>query len=256
MPPVLIEANQFNMESPQAMTQSPTEAISLLRSQSLATVVQLEVERLILSGEFNPNDKLGEAAIAERLNVSRGPVREAFRALSQEGLVRIEKNRGVSVRQLSVEEADEIYEMRAGLDEMIGRLAAQRITTEQVEQLHALIRTMEEAAHKRDVNTYYPLNFKFHDLLASFTGNQTLLNTYRRVVKELHLFRRQTLAQSQDSFPISIREHKEIVEALGKHDGKRAARLLFEHATESQTRLHGIVDHRATAHGGKHQKEA
>ncbi len=223
------------------MTQNPTEAISLLRNESLATIIQMEVERLILAGEFNPNDKLGEAAIAERLKVSRGPVREAFRALSQEGLVRIEKNRGVSVRQVSVEEADEIYELRAGLDEMIGRLAAQRITKDQVKQLHGLINAMEEAARKRDVDTYYPLNFKFHDTLASFTGNQTLLATYRRVVKELHLYRRQALARSQDSFQISIREHAEIVAALGNHDQKRAARLLFEHATESQHRLRDVV---------------
>lgn len=223
------------------MTQSPTEAISLLRNQSLATIVQLEVERLILSGEFNPNEKLGEGAIAERLNVSRGPVREAFRALSQEGLVRIEKNRGVSVRKVSVEEADEIYELRAGLDQMIGRLAAARITAEQLQQLHDLVHDMEQAALQRNVDTYYPLNFKFHDLLASFTHNRTLLSTYRRVVKELHLFRRQTLAQAQDSFPTSIREHVEILDALSNRDGDLAARLLYEHAIESQQRLHDIV---------------
>lgn len=237
------------------MPQSPAEAISLLRNQSLATIVQLEVERLILSGEFDANEKLGEGAIAERLNVSRGPVREAFRALSQEGLVRIEKNRGVSVRRVSVEEADEIYELRAGLDQMIGRLAAARITPEQVEQLRALVHDMEEAAANRDVDTYYPLNFKFHDLLASFTNNGTLLSTYRRVVKELHLFRRQTLAQAQDSFPTSIREHTEIVNALSRQDGDLASRLLYEHATESQQRLHGIVDKPAAPDSNHHTKE-
>jgi len=238
------------------MTPSPSEAISLLRNQSLATVVQLEVERLILSGEFNPSDRLGEDAIAKRLNVSRGPVREAFRALSQEGLVRIEKNRGVSVRQVSVEEADEIYELRAGLDEMIGRLAAQRATKDQIGQLQELVHSMEEAARKRDVDTYYPLNFRFHDLLASFTGNRTLHNTYRRVVKELHLFRRQTLAQSQDSFPISVREHAEIVDALARRDGATAGRLLYAHVTESQERLHDIVDQKKATRSASQPQES
>jgi phosphonate utilization transcriptional regulator len=236
------------------MTQT-SDAISLLRNQSLATIVQLEIERLILAGEFTPSEKLGEDSIAKRLNVSRGPVREAFRALSQEGLVRIEKNRGVTVRQVSVEEAYEIYELRAGLDEMIGRLAAERITEDQVKQLKDLVAEMEQAAQKRDVDTYYPLNFTFHDLLASFTGNRTLHNTYRRIVKELHLFRRQTLAQSQDSFPISVREHTEIVDALSKHDGATASRLLFEHVTESQQRLHHIVDIQKSPRSDNYLKE-
>jgi len=237
------------------MTRNTSDAITLLRSQSLATVVQQEIERLILAGEFAPNEKLGEEEMAERLNVSRGPVREAFRALSQAGLVRIEKNRGVSVRQISVQEADEIYELRAGLDEMIGRLAAKRITEEQLEQLRGLIVSMEESARARNVDAYYPLNFEFHDLLASFTNNRTLLSTYRRIVKELHLFRRETLALAEDSFPISVREHTEIVDALSQRDGRTAGRLLYEHAIESQERLHRIVDTRIASAGQQFPKE-
>jgi phosphonate utilization transcriptional regulator len=219
-----------------------SDAITLLRSQSLTTLVQQELERLILSGELAPGEKLGEEELAERLNVSRGPVREAFRALDQAGLVRIEKNRGVSVRQVSVEEADEIYELRAGLDELIGRLAAERITDEQIGRLRKLITGMDKSAKEKNVDAYYPLNFEFHDLLASFTGNGTLLNAYRRIVNELHLFRRTTLALGDNSFPISIREHKEIVDALNKRDGNRAGRLLYRHAIESRSRLHQVFN--------------
>jgi phosphonate utilization transcriptional regulator len=226
-----------------------SDAIALLRSQSLTTLVQQELERLILSGELAPGEKLGEEELAERLNVSRGPVREAFRALDQAGLVRIEKNRGVSVRQVSVEEADEIYELRAGLDELIGRLVAERITNEQIGRLRKLITGMDKSAKEKNVDAYYPLNFEFHDLLASFTGNGTLLNTYRRIVNELHLFRRKTLALGDNSFPISIREHKEIVDALSKRDGDRAGRLLYQHAIESRARLHQIFNEPATRAG-------
>src|SRR6218665_3988653 len=98
-------------------TPAPTATIELLRSHSLTTVVLRELERRILAGDLAPGDKLNEADLAAELNVSRGPVREAFRALEQSGLVRTEKNRGVFVRQVSLEEADEIYEVRAGLDE-------------------------------------------------------------------------------------------------------------------------------------------
>src|SRR5450631_951020 len=98
-------------------------AIDVLRAHSLTTLVQRELERQIISGELEAGAKLNEAEIASELRVSRGPVREAFRALGQSGLVRTEKNRGVFVRQVSLEEAYEIYEVRAALDGLIGRLA-------------------------------------------------------------------------------------------------------------------------------------
>ena len=200
-------------------------AIQLLRSHSLTTLVQRELERRILAGELAPGDKLNEEALAGQLSVSRGPVREAFRALESAGLVRTEKNRGVFVRQVSIGEADEIYEVRAGLDELIGRLLASRIQPGQLTQLRELLKKMQQAARGRSVELYYPLNVQFHDLLAEFTGNGTLLAHYRRLVNELHLYRRETLA---------------------RRDGDRAGKLMYEHAMESRERLHEAL-------GGKKQ---
>ena len=221
-------------------------AIQLLRSHSLTTLVQRELERRILAGELAPGDKLNEEALAGQLNVSRGPVREAFRALESAGLVRTEKNRGVFVRQVSIGEADEIYEVRAGLDELIGRLLASRIQPGQLTQLRELLKKMQQAARGRSVELYYPLNVQFHDLLAEFTGNGTLLAHYPRLVNELHLYRRETLARGPDSFPISTREHAAIVDALARRDGDRAGKLMYEHAMESRERLHEAL-------GGKKQ---
>lgn len=217
------------------------QAIDLLRSQSLATLVQRELERSILAGELAPGDKLTEETVAARLNVSRGPVREAFRALESAGLVVTEKNRGVFVRQVSLSEADEIYELRAGLDELIGRLAAARARPQQVTELRELLARMQKAARAKNVDQYYPLNVRFHERLAELTGNRTLLVHYRRLVNELHLYRRQTLARGNDSFPTSMAEHAAIVEAIAKGDGERAAKLLYEHAMESRQRLHAAL---------------
>ena len=216
-------------------------AIELLRSHSLTTLVQRELERRIIAGELHPGDKLNEEDIAGQLSVSRGPVREAFRALESAGLVRMEKNRGVFVRQVSIQEADEIYEVRAGLDELIGRLLASRIQPSQLTELRELLKKMQQAARAKDVEAYYPLNVAFHDRLAELTGNGTLLSAYRRLVNELHLYRRETLARGADSFPISTREHAEIVEALAKGDSDRAGKLLYEHAMESRDRLHAAL---------------
>ena len=100
---------------------SAAQAIELLQAHSLATLAQQELERRILSGEIAAGAKLNEVDVAGALGVSRGPVREAFRALSQAGLVRVEKNRGVFVRQVSLEEASEIYERNIETLRRLGR---------------------------------------------------------------------------------------------------------------------------------------
>jgi phosphonate utilization transcriptional regulator len=225
------------------MTTSTAHAtIEILRSHSLATLVQQELERAILAGDILPGDKLNESEVANELSVSRGPVREAFRALEQAGLVRTEKNRGVFVREVSLAEADEIYEVRAGLDQLIGRLAAQRASAGHVEELRGLVARMREAAAARSVADYYPLNIRFHDRLAEITGNGTLVSSYRRLVNELHLYRRQTLARGHDAFPASTAEHAAIVEAIAARDPEGAARLLYEHVRKSRERLASALE--------------
>ena len=125
-------------------------------------LAQRELERRIVSGEIAVGAKLNEVDIANALGVSRGPVREAFRALDQAGLVRVEKNRGVFVRQLSLEEANEIYEVRAALEGLIGRLAAQRIDADELDQLRAVVKKMAALDKSRKAEAYFALNLEFH----------------------------------------------------------------------------------------------
>src|SRR5207302_10747632 len=132
--------------------------IALVQSSSLPALVQKEIERMILAGDFAAGAKLNEVAVAALLGVSRGPVREAFRALEESGLVRLEKNRGVFVRQISVAEADEIYEVRAALDEFVGRRLAQTASIDDVRELRARVERMERAAAKGDVDAYATAN--------------------------------------------------------------------------------------------------
>jgi len=221
-------------------------AFALLRSHSLTSLVHQELERRILAGDILPGDKLVEQDVARDLSVSRGPVREAFRALEQAGLVVTEKNRGVFVREVSLREADEIYEVRAGLDELIGRLAAERATDAELRELKALVQEMRAAGRARDLAAYYPLNIRFHDRLAQMAGNGTLLAAYRRLINELHLFRRQTLERGADAFVTSTKQHAEILEAVAARDGTRAGELLYQHAVKSRSRLHDALERDGT----------
>jgi phosphonate utilization transcriptional regulator len=211
--------------------------IAVLQSNSLPTLVQRELERMILAGDLPAGAKLNEVTIAELLGVSRGPVREAFRALEESGLVRLEKNRGVFVRQIAVEEADEIYELRAVLDEFAGRRVAQKVTPGDLKPLRALVERMDRAAARNDVDAYHVANLEFHDTLVALAGNAKLLVTYRRLVNELHLYRRATLGQA-GALPHSAREHHAILDKIAAGQSAAAGLALHEHVMGSRERMH------------------
>src|SRR3954469_12668948 len=126
--------------------------IALLQSSSLTTVVQQEIERAILQGEYEPGSKLIEAALAQKMGVSRGPIREAFRMLEEAGLVRNEKNRGVFVRDIPIEEAVEIFDLRAAMDELVGRKLAKDIKTVELKEIKGLVDSMEKAVKAEDAH--------------------------------------------------------------------------------------------------------
>ena len=225
---------------PATASKRPTDAssaIEMLREHSLATLAQQELERRIVSGEIAAGTKLNEVDVAAALGVSRGPVREAFSALSQAGLVRVEKNRGVFVRQVSLEEASEFYEVRAALEGLIGRLAARRIAIDEIEQLRAVVRRMHATHKTRRADEYFALNVEFHDLLARAARNNALHAHYRGVVNQLDLYRRATISRGLENIPLSTQEHEAIVDAIAARDEQRAQALLTEHVLVSHARL-------------------
>jgi len=217
------------------MTDSIHPTIALLQNSSLAAVVQQEIERAILMGDYQPGAKLNEAALAERLGVSRGPVREAFRMLDEAGLVRTEKNRGVYVRDIPITEALEIFDLRAAMDEWVGKKLAACITAEQLKEIKALVAEMELAVKVQDAHQYHVLNLKFHDRMVDATGNRKLADTYRKLIKELSLFRRQNLADGvlMKKF---LAEHKQIVKAIASGDAAAAGQAMFDHVMQSKQR--------------------
>lgn len=214
-------------------------AIALLQTRSLPGLVQAELERLILAGELAPGVKLTEMTLASRLGVSRGPLREAFRMLEEAGLVRTEKNRGVFVRDVPLDEAIEIFDLRAAMDELVGRQLAQRITPVQLKEMRALVEAMERSGRAADTRTYHLLNLQFHDRLVEMAGNRKLTAIYRKLIKELSLFRRMNLAHLAEGgqLPLSAGEHRGIVKAIAAGDADGAARAMFEHAMESKQRM-------------------
>ena len=213
----------------------PHPTITLLQTSSLSSVVQSELERMILSGELPPGEKLTEVALAARLGVSRGPLREAFRMLEEAGLVRTEKNRGVFVRDLPVEEAIEIFDLRAAMDELVGRRLAAGIAPAALKEIRGLVDQMEHAVKAKDAHHYHLLNLRFHDRLVELAGNGKLTAIYRKLIKELSLFRRLNLSDG-GLMPISVGEHRQIVKAIAAGDADAAGKAMFQHVMESKER--------------------
>lgn len=211
--------------------------IALIQTNSLPALVQRELERMIVAGDLAAGAQLRETEVASMLGVSRGPVREAFRALEESGLVRLEKNRGVFVRQIGVDEADHIFELRAVLDEFAGRRAAQNTTPEDAAELHALVGRMEKSVARGDVDGYHDANIAFHDRIVELAGNPKLTMLYRRLVNELNLHRRAALGQA-GILPVSMREHRVIVDHIATRQAAAAGRALYEHAMASRDRVH------------------
>lgn len=210
--------------------------LALVQRNSLTRLVAEALEKLILAGELPPGSKLNEAALATRLGVSRGPLREAFRTLEESGLIRQEKNRGAFVRSFELAEAADIYEVRAGLDATAGRLLAERITAAQSAELRALLTRMRAAAENNDVDGFHALNLAFHDRIVEMTGNAALLEVYRRLVKQLALFRRRNLLAPR-AIPHFADEHGAIVDRLAAGDGPGAAEALHAHARGGRARM-------------------
>ena len=234
-PPVSPEVRERSrMPAPPA---AAAERIELVRSNSLPMLVQRELERMILAGELAVGAKLNEASVAAMLGVSRGPVREAFRALEGAGLVRLEKNRGVFVRQIGIAEADDIYDLRAVLDEFAGRRAAQNAGALDVADLRSRLERMERAVGRGDLDAYHEANLAFHDRLVELAGNAKLLALYRRLVNELSLYRRATLDQ-QGIPSVSLQEHRGIVDCIASGQAAAAGRLLHDHVIASRERMH------------------
>jgi len=208
--------------------------IAQLQCNSLANVVQAEIERMILDGELASGAKLTESTLADQLGVSRGPVREAFRMLEEAGLVRTEKNRGVFVRDVPIEEALEIFEVRAAMDLYVGRKVAQSASAAQVRELRQLVDAMDQAVKAGNARDYHRFNLSFHDRLLELAGNAKLLATYRKLVNELSLFRRQNL--TGESMAVYSREHRQIVKAIAAGDAEAAGQAMYQHVMNSRER--------------------
>src|SRR5699024_6301419 len=139
-----------------------------------STTVLRELESMILNKELEPGLRINEKAIADRLNISRSPVREAFRHLEQAGLVEIRVNRGVFVREIDYTRAGELTDIRCALYRLAGQLAAKNIDNNQIHELRDDLVRMDRALEVSAPEGYSEINDRFHRTLIEASGSQRL----------------------------------------------------------------------------------
>jgi len=215
-----------------------TDSRELKRRKPLVLEVRDELERMILGGEVPAGERLNEQILADLMGVSRAPVREAARSLEKDGLVTTVANKGVFVRKLTLEDALELYEMRAMVFGYLCARAAANSDDETRANLRASIARMDDAAARKDDSAYFNENLAFHDLIGAAASSSRVAAIYAGLCKEVRLMRVRVLTGSR-SLAISNEEHKNIVREIERGDVKAASRAGREHHLNGKQRLLG-----------------
>lgn len=197
-------------------------------SERMADKIRAKLEEMIVTGEFSDGERLDEIRLADRFEVSRTPLREAFQQLAASGLLVLEARRGAFVRQPAFEEMIEMFEVMAELEAMCGRLAARRVSEPVLDAIRETVLACEEAVNRGEADAYYAENEHFHHLIYDASGNHFLAEEARRLHRRLQPFRRMQL-QLRGRMAQSLGEHRAILEALEIGDEASAATVLRDH---------------------------
>jgi DNA-binding GntR family transcriptional regulator len=222
--------------------ESPVVDLSHIRDVSMGELIKQEVLSSILRGELKPGDRINEPDVAMRLGVSRVPVREALKALESTGLVVSKKHSGVFVRYIDEREITELYQLRASLDALAGRLLVQRLAQmPKAKQGIALLTELDKSIQNMEQmhgQPYYHENLKFHWMIVEGSANKSVADIYQQVVQKLHVARLGNLASEQSRLE-SIKEHKRILKAIRAGDELQVFQVLQAHVELARARSLG-----------------
>ncbi len=182
----------------------------------------------IIKGSLKPGTKLSEGKIAEQMGVSRTPVREALKELAAEGFVKMNPNQAVVVSNASVEDVQEVLQIRGVLEGLAARLATKMISEEEIKELEKYQKQMEYYTKKDDVLAFSEMDAEFHELILNVCGNNRLIQIRKNLSDQAHRYRIRSLSVP-GRLKYSLKEHQEIVEALKRKNAEQADRLSQKH---------------------------
>ncbi len=194
----------------------------------LRDVVFQTLRQAILRGELEPGERLMEIHLANRLGVSRTPIREAIRKLELEGLVVMIPRRGAIVASITEKDLKDVLEVRRTLEIMAGEIACERITPELLEQLK---NTGHEFMVRKDTNDFTSLaevDVKFHDIIYAATDNQRLISILNNLREQMYRYRLEYLKDTGSHERLNS-EHYEIYEGIRNGDKETVKAAIGRH---------------------------
>jgi DNA-binding GntR family transcriptional regulator len=212
------------------------------RPQSLTESTLRRLRQAIASGDLELGSPLSERQVADLLEVSKTPVREALAQLRLEGLVRILPHRGAFVFTLSQQEVVEICELRQALEATALRVAIERNPAAFAEALAAVVNRMRRARSRGDVRAYLDEDTRFHECFFDHCGNSLMAQNYGMFVGKIAALRTH-LAQKPQHTELSFKEHEAMLEAVLHRDAPAALAILDVHiARTKETYAAGVTD--------------
>ena len=206
----------------------------LRRPETLTRAVARSIGEAILRGEFSPGQSLPEQDLAQRLGVSRGTVREAFRALAEQGIVDLFPHRGAFVVALTVRRAREIYTLRAELESFAARLAIQRggYSPDRLKGLARALRSLETAVTRNDPFDVAEADMRFHELMTQASEHELLVETLSGLRLQMLLFIVNTKLIASDVEPEGP-THRRLLDAARTSDAALLASAIHRHISEA-----------------------
>jgi len=194
----------------------------------LRDVVFNTLRQAILRGELKPGERLMEIQLANKLGVSRTPIREAIRKLELEGLVLMIPRRGAEVAEITEKSLRDVLEVRRALEELSVQLACKRISQEQIAKLKEAAKEFEVVLKNGDVTAYAEADVKFHDIIYDASDNQRLIQLLYNLREQMYRYRVEYLKRPEVHEQI-LEEHKFIIEMIEKGDIQRAVKAVCRH---------------------------
>ena len=182
----------------------------------------------ILKGELSPGDRLMEIPLAEKLGVSRTPVREAIRLLEREGLAITIPRRGAQVARMTEKDLSDVLEVREALDELAAEKACKNMNDEIIEKLSAAMDEFKRAARSGDIKVIVEADEAFHHIIYEAADNPRLLSIVDNLKEQMYRFRFEYI-RGEESYDTLISEHLSIIEGLKKKDVDFVKKMMHTH---------------------------
>ena len=196
----------------------------------------------ILTGKLEPGEKITEVEIADKLNVSRTPVREAIRMLELEEFLVIVPQRGVFVAGIkSKKEINEIFQVRAVLEGLAAYLTAQNITEEQINEMEKYADQIKECIDKDDLEHCIEIDIAFHDIIYEASENQWLQKFLDNLFEQITRFRSKSLGQ-KGRMVKALNEHKQLLEAIKNGNSEKAREQAQQHIESARSSIVSVFE--------------